>query len=490
MEQQSAGIPDQWDEATDVLVIGSGFAGLAAASEARERGAEVLILEKMPYFGGNSIIAGGGYACWDSGLKLREKLGLGEDSWQLHMEDTLRGGGYYNDPALVEVLTRLAPQGLDWLVDAGAVFRQTLPRLGGHSACRSYQAACNLAEIVKKKALSRGAALRLNAAVTALCRDGADGPVTGALVSENGAVKAIAARRAVIIASGGFGSDVTLRAACNPALDSAYNCTNHRGATGEIIRVARDIRADVLHMEFIQLFPCAEPRRGVIDKFALDCYSGPGYGLIYVNTEGHRFINELLGRDAVSNAMVKDGVRSTYSVLNGAIFEKMGRTSEELKSGADAGRVTAAETVPLLAEALGLPPGNLAETVARHNEAVSDGVDRDYGKPITAQMLQMTGGPFYAVAQWPSVHYTMGGLRIDTDTRVLDIRGAPIPGLYAAGEVCGGVHGNNRLGGNAIAECIVFGRIAGGRAAGGSQARITPEQWPAACRPAGLSRER
>src|SRR4051812_34081665 len=108
-------IPEHWDESTDVIVIGSGFAGLSAAAEARKSGAEVLILEKMPYFGGNSIIAGGGYCCWDSKLKLREKLGLGDDSWALHMEDTLRGGGYYNDPALVEVLVREAPDGLNWL---------------------------------------------------------------------------------------------------------------------------------------------------------------------------------------------------------------------------------------------------------------------------------------------------------------------------------------------------------------------------------------
>ena len=120
-----------------------------------------------------------------------------------------------------------------------------------------------------------------------------------------------------------------------------------------------------------------------------------------------------------------------------------------------------ADTIPQLAAALGIPAVILADTVARHNEAIKKGVDADFGKPITPQMLDLAKGPFYAIAQWPSVHFTMGGLRMNTNAQVIDIWGEPIPKLYASGEVCGGVHGNNRLGGNAIAECIVFGRIAG-----------------------------
>lgn len=465
-----SGIPEHWDESTDIIIIGSGFAGFAAAAEARSRGSEVLILEKMSYFGGNSIIAGGGYCCWDSRLKLRETLGLGEDTPELHMEDTLRGGGYYNDSALVEVLVREAPAGLDWLIDAGAVFQQMLHRIGGHSAYRSHHAACNLADVVKKHGLSMGAQLRLNTAVTALCRDSKGGPVSGVRVFENGATKTIEARRGVIVASGGFGNDVAMRTIYQPAVGAAYNCTNHKGATGEVIQFARAVGADVLHMEFIQLYPCAEPERGVIDKFALDCYSGPGYGLIYVNKDGRRFVNELLGRDAVSNAQIKAGEKPTYSILNGAVFEKMGRTKAELQKAVATGRIIEANTIAQLAHALGIPSENLYNTVSRHNDAVRNKVDPDFGKPVTSQMRMLTEGPFYAIAQWPSVHYTMGGLRINKNAQVIDIWGDPIPGLYAAGEVCGGIHGSNRLGGNAIAECIVFGRIAGRNASAGINA--------------------
>lgn len=463
--KQDSGLPEQWDETVDVLVVGSGFAGLAAAAEAKQHGADVLILEKMNYFGGNSVIAGGGYCCWDSKLKLREKLGLGEDSWQLHRDDTLRGGGYYNNPELVEVLAREAPAGLDWLVDAGAVFRETLPRIGGHSACRSYQAGCNLAEVARDYALSLGVRLRLNTAVTAICRDGTEGKVAGVRVREDGKGKSIAARRGVVIASGGFSRDVKLRTDHQPALGPAYNCTNHKGATGEMIQFARAVGADALHMEFIQLYPCADPKTGGIDKFAFDCYSGTGYGLFYVNREGRRFVNELEGRDVVSSAQVSSGSNPTYSILNASIFHRMARAPEELEKGVAIGRLHRADSVEELAAALGIPADRFAGTVKRHNEAVLSGADPEFGKPITKQMLPLTEGPYYAVAQWPSVHYTMGGLRIDPEARVIDLWGRPIPGLYAAGEVCGGVHGTNRLGGNAIAECIVFGRIAGEHAA-------------------------
>lgn len=449
------------DETAEIIVIGSGFAGMAAAAEAILQGCEVLILEKMPYFGGNSIIAGGGYCCWDSRLKLREKLGLGEDSWECHMEDTLRGGGNYNDPSLVEKLVREAPDGLDWLLDAGAVFTDTLNRIGGHSAYRSHHAGCNLAKVVKNHALSLGAELRLNTAVTALRRDSSGGPVTGVRVIENGTPKSIATRRGVIIATGGFGNDLKMRSDYNPSVGAAYNCTNHKGATGEMIQSARDIGADVLHMAFIQLFPCAEPGNGLIDKYALDCYSGPGYGLIYVNKEGRRFVNELQGRDVVSNAQTCAGAKPTYSILSGVIFKELNRTEEELKKAVSAGRLYQADTIALLAEQLCLPADTLCQTVKQHNEAIKSGTDFDFGKPITDRMQLLTKGPFYAVAQWPSVHYTMGGLRINIQTQVIDTHGQPIPGLFAAGEVCGGIHGNNRLGGNAIAECIVFGRTAG-----------------------------
>ena len=454
-----------WDEAVDAVVIGSGYAGLVAAAEAACHCESVLVLEKMPYLGGNSRIAGGGYCCWDSKLKLREKLGLGEDSWRLHYEDTLAAGGSYNFPDLVEVLAKEAPAGLDLLVDAGIPFRDSLPRIGGHSAYRSYQMACTGSEAIEKlvaKCRETGRVeIRKRAEVSAFVEE--DGAVRGVEVRFDGAPgsKRIRARRGVIIASGGYARDVELRSAYRPTLTDAFNCTNHKGATGEVIRYAEEVGADVVHMEFVQLYPCADPSTGGIDQGAFLCYSGTGYGLIYVTREGGRFVNELASREEVSSAQMALGEAPTYSILNGSIFSQLGIGADEVEKLVSRGRAIRAGSAEDLANRVGFDPEVFAETVLRHNEAIMVGVDEDFGKPMTSQMSPLVGGEWYAIPQWPSVHYCMGGLRIDTHARVLDIWQRPIPGLYAAGEVCGGVHGIDRLGGNGIAECIVFGRRAG-----------------------------
>jgi fumarate reductase flavoprotein subunit len=458
-------VPRVWDEQVDVVVVGSGFAGLAAAAEAAALGARVVIVEKMRRYGGNSLISGGGYCSWDSRLHLRQKLSLGDDSWQQHYEDTLKGGDYYNDPELVEVMVKGAPDGINWLIEAGAHLRDTLPRIGGHSAHRSHVESRSQGRgytgPLKKLAMDRGVELRLNTPVTALWRRRMDGPVLGLEVASEGEKRNIRVRRALVLASGGFSRDTAMRTAFNPRLVKEYNCTNQRGATGEIISYARAVGADVLHMEFIQLYPCAEPRNGVLDAYALPPYSGTGYGLFYVNRQGRRFVNELERRDVVSDAQIQSGGKPTYAILNGGIFEKLAATPDEVRRGVEKGRIMAAETIAGLAEKLGVPKEALQETTARHNQYIRDGKDPDFNKPMTKSMLPLLKGPFYAIAQWPAIHHTMGGLRIDSRARVIDIWGRPIPRLYAAGEVCGGVHGSNRLGGNAIPDCIVFGRIAG-----------------------------
>ncbi|MBC2888984.1 FAD-dependent oxidoreductase [Gordonibacter massiliensis (ex Traore et al. 2017)] len=462
----------RWDEIADVVIVGSGFAGLVAASEAAKTYERVLVLEKMPYSGGNSRIAGGGYCCWDSKLKLREELGLGEDSWRAHFDDTMRAGGLYNVPELVEVLAKEAPAGLDFLVDAGIPFRKSLPRIGGHSAYRSYQMACSGSEtmdLLQEACFASGhVELRRNVAVRNLFREGwrpfadnSPGRVLGVAVADNGTIKNIRAAHGVIVASGGYGRDVELRTAYKPSLSAAYSCTNHKGATGEMIRFAKAVGADAVHMEFVQLYPCADPKTGGIDQAAFLCYSGTGYGLVYVNGTGQRFVNELASREDVSNAQMNAGGKPTYSILNDRIFELLGIGADDIARLVERGRACKAATLSGLAEQAGFDPTIFEEDIARHNAAILTGVDEAFGKPMTSQMAPLDSGDFYAIPQWPSVHYCMGGLRIDAKARVIDIEGKPIPGLYAAGEVCGGVHGIDRLGGNGIAECIVFGRIAG-----------------------------
>ncbi len=459
----------RWDEEIDVGVVGSGFAGLSGAAEAAGLGAKVVIFEKMPSYGGNSIISGGGYCSWDSKLKLRQKFNLGDDSWQQHWEDTLKGGDYFNISELVQVMVQAAPEGLNWLIDAGAKMRETLPHIGGHSTHRSHLEAeargRGFTEPLKNLALSRGAEIRLKTQVTHIWREGTDGPVLGVETTSGEEKKNVKVNRALILASGGFSRDVRMRMDFNPSLVPEYNCTNQRGATGEIIRSARAVGADALHLEFIQLYPCAEPKKGIIDSFALVPYSGTGFGLLYVNKLGNRFVNELDRRDIVANAQIKSGVKPTYAILNLKVFEKLATPEDEIRKGLAGKRIVMADSISELAQNLGIPGDSLQGTVAKHNQYIRDGKDPEFNKPMTKSMVPLVEGPFCAIAQWPSVHHCSGGLRIDTKARVIDIWGRPIPKLYAAGEVCGGIHGSNRLAGNAIPECIVFGRIAGSNAA-------------------------
>jgi fumarate reductase flavoprotein subunit len=461
--------PEKWDEMVDVLVVGSGFAGLSAAAEAAGLGAGVVILEKMRRYGGNSLISGGGYSSWDSRLHLREKFNLGDDSWERHKKDTLRGGDYYNCPDLVETMVKGAPGGLNWLIGAGAKIRETLPRIGGHTAHRNYleseSRGRGFTEPLRELALGRGVEIRLQSRVTRIWREEKNGPVSGVEVLTGRLRRNIKTARALVLASGGFSRDVKMRMSVNPALTPEYNCTNQRGATGEVIRYARAIGADVLHLEFLQLYPCAEPQTGAIDSYALHPYSGTGFGLLYVNKLGKRFVNELERRDVVSRAQTESEGKPTYAVLNREVFRKLAVSVEEIRKGVSSGRVIEAQTVADLAGKIDVPSGSLRDSISAHNGFIANGIDPDFNKPMTSNMAPLTEGPFYAIPQWPSIHYCMGGLRINRKARVIDIDGKVIPRLYAAGEACGGVHGSNRLGGNGIPDCIVFGRIAGTYAA-------------------------
>jgi fumarate reductase flavoprotein subunit len=175
-------------------------------------------------------------------------------------------------------------------------------------------------------------------------------------------------------------------------------------------------------------------------------------------------VNELERRDVVSRAEIATGTKPTYSIFHQKMIAKMG-TMEEVEKGMARGRFVKADSIAELAGKIDVPADALTDTINKHNQYLKDKKDPEFNKSIADAMMIMDEGPYYAIAQWPAVHYTMGGLRVNKMSQVIDIWGAPIPRLYAAGEVTGGVHGDNRLGGNATAECVVFGRIAGTNAA-------------------------
>lgn len=469
-------LPAKWDETWDVVVIGSGFAGLAAAAEAAGNGAKVVVLEKMPTYGGNSIINGGVYASYDDEFHYRQKLNLGDDSPKQHVNDTLKGGDYYNIPELVEVMANGATDALNWMIDeGGAKIRPTVTRAGGHTAYRTHAAVAGVGreytEALRKIAQKRGAKIVLNSEVTWIWRKDADpkSPVLGVEIKRGRRTLNIKAAKALILASGGFSRDIKMRMAHNPRLVPAFGCTNQPGATGEMIRFAEAIGADSLQLNFIQLYPFAEPETSILDTPAVYPFNGPGYGIVYVNKLGKRFVSELERRDVCAFAQINLGanMKPTWSIFNRAMVLKMGGSYEEVDAGLKKGRFVQAASIREMAGKLGIPADALVKTIEDHNRYLEQGKDPDFNKPITKVMIPLVEGPFYAVAQWPAVHHCMGGIRINPNAQVIDVFGAVIPKLYAAGEVAGGVHGSNRLGSNAIPDCVSFGRVAGTNAAKG-----------------------
>jgi urocanate reductase len=458
-------LPTTWNEEVDVLIIGSGFAGLAAGAEAAGRGNKTVILEKMPTYGGNSIINGGEWATVDEKLHLRQKFNLGDDSVDLHVQDTLKGGDFYNIPELVKVMVEGSAGAMNWLIDEGGLkLREIANRAGGHSAYRTRTCAESsgrgFTEAERKISERNGAKIRFNQKVTWYWRKDWEGPVLGVEVQTPKGKQNIKVKKALILASGGFGRDIEMRKAFNPSVVPEMNCTNHPGATGETLRYAQAIGADALQLCFIQLYPFAEPETGILDAPAVYPFRGPGYGIIYVTREGKRYVSELERRDVCSRAAINTGMKPTFTIFSEKMIPLMG-AKPEVEQGMAKGRFIQGDTIADLAKKLSIHAKNLEDTVAKHNGYLADKKDPDFGKPITDKMVPLVEGPFYGVAQWPAVHHTMGGLRINTSAQVIDVWGKPIPKLYAAGEITGGVHGSNRLGSNATPDAIVFGRIAG-----------------------------
>lgn len=488
---------------TDIVIVGAGGAGMTAALTAAEKGANVIILESQAAVGGNSVRATGGMNAADTPAQDENEFGesagvektlktarttyadnvtitkLAEevekqwadyqanpvgyfDSDELMELDTMIGGKGINNPELVEELADESAEGVEWLKKYG-IDLTSVGSFGGASVKRIHRPVNAEGKTIAvgsymipllEKACEENDKISIQLETTA----------TTILTDENGkavGVKAVGATgnevtvnaKAVILATGGFGANLDMVAELVPAL-KGFMTTNAAGAQGQGIEMAQALGAATVDMNQIQIHPTVQ-----FDTAALITEGLRGDGAVLINADGKRFIDEVGTRDVVSAAEIAQPGSYSYLVVDQAMLDKSSVIAGYVKRGF----VFQGNTYEELAEALGVDAATFAETMNTWNTYVEAKNDPDFGRTSFAQPLNTA--PYYAIKVTAGVHHTMGGLVINTDTEVLKDDGTAIAGLYAAGEVTGGVHGANRLGGNAVADFVVFGRIAGEEAA-------------------------
>lgn len=450
---------------SDVLVIGSGGAGMAAAVSASQNGAKsVTVIEKLPILGGSTNFSGGVLNSPDP--KRQNKLGI-KDSAELFAKDIMEAGDNMSDPALVKALAENATDTLYWLEGMGVKVNDRLFSKGaGNSAVRSHdtspkQTGRDYLDVLEAVAKKQGikAFTETNAATIDIIETKNNGRIMRAVATDPDGNKVIYEAKAIILATGGFGSNKEMRKKYDPRLDDSFFTTNNpkglskAGNTGDGIIMAQELRAGVTGMEYIQLLGLSGGQ--VVNEVGAD---------IFITREGKRFVDEAGRRDVVSAAYLQTPGKM-YWVITDSQSKKNATFEGKLKSG----EVIKADSVDEMAKGMGIDAKVLKNTLDRYNGFVKNKKDTDFGKTVFAQTIDKA--PYYFGKQVQNVHYTMGGLTITPKAEVKDVDGKVIKGLYAAGEVTGGVHGSNRVGGNAVLDIMVYGRIAGKNAAILSQSK-------------------
>lgn len=435
----------------DVVIIGSGGAGLTAAIQAHELGLKPVILEKMPKIGGNTTRASSGMNAAETNVQLHHHI---VDSFGDFYDETLKGGGNLNNQALLKFFTEHSALAIDWLADHG-IELDDLTITGGMSVMRTHRPSSMapiggflVTELLKQVAAAK-LSLFTDIKVDQLVQT--DGKITGVkATTANGAVTINAG--AVLLATGGFGANKALLGKYRDDLKN-YQTTNQPGATGDGILLAEAVGAKVVDMDQVQVHPTVQQDT---DHAYLIGEAVRGEGAILVDQQDKRFVNELDTRKNVTAAIDQLGGTGAYLIFDRGIRDRV----KAVEFYDHIGLVKTGADLAALATEAGLDADTLTQTVADWNQAVANQADTAF-KRTTGMDRDIAKGPFYAIHIAPAVHYTMGGVGINPATQVLDKQGQPINGLFAAGEVVGGLHGNNRIGGNSIAETVIFGRQAG-----------------------------
>lgn len=449
----------------DVVVIGAGGAGFSAAIEAKNAGANVVLLEKMPAVGGNSLISGAEMNAAKNWVQ--PKLGINDDSPELHAEDTYKGGDMKGDMNVIKVMTHNALDAAKWCRDyLGVRFEDdNLFFFGGHSRKRALIPVGHTGtEFITKfqaKADELGIPVITNMKAEELIKD-KSGRVVGVKATMNGASYTFNAKGGVVLATGGFGANPEMVKKYNPKIDERFKTTDAPGTTGEALYMAERAGAQLVNMGYIQTYPICDPISGVIELIADARFDGA----IMLNQEGKRFVEELQRRDVLSEAILKQTGGYCWVLWNdkiGSISNTVKEHPTEYEAFTKQGIMATCDDLKCIADFTKIPFDSLKGTVNRVSSMTGKGNDKDFNH--RSGLVDMTQGKYYVIKAVPSVHHTMGGVRINEKAQALTAEGKAIPGLWAAGEVTGVTHGTNRLGGNAYTDIIVFGRIAGKAAA-------------------------
>ncbi|GAC42079.1 flavocytochrome c [Paenibacillus popilliae] len=445
---------DELKDSYDIIIVGAGGAGMSAALEAKEKGMNPVIFEKMPIAGGNTMKSSSGMNA--SQTKFQQEQGI-EDSNDSFYEETLQGGHDTNDKEMLRFFVDNSASAIDWL-DSIGIPLNNITITGGMSEKRTHRPEDGsavgqyLVNGLLKNIQEKEIPLFVNAGVTEITEQ--NGKVNGVKVLFDGQDEKNIAADAVVVTAGGYGSNMDMIAEVRSDLKGLVT-TNQEGSTGDGITMIEKLGGVTVDMDQIQVHPTVQQ-----DKSYLIGEVVRGEGAILVSSEGKRFTNELDTRDNVTAAINKLPEKSAYLVFDSGVKSR----ATAIQQYEQMGFVIQGDSIEALAEEMGVPAEQLTATLDTWNSAVKNKEDAEFGR-TTAMDNDLSGAPYYAIKIAPGIHYTMGGVKINTNTEVLNKDGQPIPGLFAAGELTGGLHGENRIGGNSVAEIIIFGRQAGIKAA-------------------------
>jgi fumarate reductase flavoprotein subunit len=380
-----------------------------------------------------------------------------KDSIDIMVEDTMTGGGKKNDPELVKILAANSAGSVEWLTKMGADLSD-VGRMGGASVARTHRprggaaVGAHITDVLRKNAADRKMDVRVNSKVMKILYNPA-GRITGVLVEGKHEGYYVIEAKAVVNTAGGFSANPEMVAKYRPEY-KGMTTSNQPGAQGEGTALGDQIGGQLVDMKEIQIHPTVAKGSRILITEAVR-----GNGAILVNREGKRFVNEITTRDKASAAILQQKGQSAFMIFDEGIRKSLKQIDgyfhlELVQEGA---------TPEALAAKIGVPGDALKATLEAYNKAVETKNDGEFKRPDMPRPVKTP--KFYAIEIAPGVHYTMGGLKINSETQVINKDGKPVPGFFAAGEVTGGIHGTNRLGGNSISETITFGRIAGANAA-------------------------